>query len=94
MAGVGAPWPTMGSSLERKGRGGTTVGAPWGLGAAAPLCAPAFYSVRALFCLLAIREKKKRRRKERRKRKGRKRKEKKIWKKKLNLKIFEEKNKR
>jgi hypothetical protein len=47
MAGVGGPWPTMGSSLEGKGRGGTAVGvpwsggglqegAPWGLGPAAP----------------------------------------------------------
>jgi hypothetical protein len=83
MVEVGAPWPTMVSSPERKdrgrhGEGGCRRGGRHGDSA---------LLLRSVLCVLYVREGKKEEGERRRKRKGRKRKEK-IWKKISNLKIF------
>jgi hypothetical protein len=101
MTGVGAPWPIMGSSPERKGRGKGKGerGRSWGchgghgeglLGAARP---PLLHAASLFGTACCTWGKKAGRRKEkRRKRKGRKKKKK--MEKISNLKIFREKNKR
>jgi hypothetical protein len=80
MAGVGAPLPAMGSSLERRGRGkGKRVGA-MGRGRAAgggQACRITATAVRGLF-VLAVREKQEEGRREEKRRERKERKEKKF----------------